>query len=68
MKKGISGHTLVIVISLIVAMLGLVLLWIFLNNATEGGKKFVDEVGCKLCESMQGTLGVIGVFMDCKCG
>ena len=37
MKKGISGHSLVIAISLIVAILGMAILWIFFNNAkTEG--------------------------------
>ncbi|MCD6226616.1 MAG: hypothetical protein J7J93_02380 [Candidatus Aenigmarchaeota archaeon] len=49
MKKGISGHTLVIIISLIVAIIGLTLLWIFLSQTEKEGESFA----AKLIESIK---------------
>jgi len=48
MKKGVSGHTLVIVISLIVAMIGLVILWLFVWNTEQEGENFITEIMASL--------------------
>jgi hypothetical protein len=65
MRKGISGHTLVIVISIIVAMIGLVLFWIFLTHTTESGISFGKEIACKICEAIRGGIGKL--LINCPC-
>lgn len=65
MKKGISGHVLVIVISLIVAMIGLVLLWIFLQNTAKGGEVFASDIARSICELLKSRLGILGVGGGC---
>lgn len=44
MRKGISGHTLVIVISLIIALLGFLILWLFLKETASGGITFAEQI------------------------
>lgn len=63
--KGVSGHVLVIIISLIVAMIGLVLLWIFLQNAAKGGEGFASDVAKSICELLKNKLGILGVGGGC---
>ncbi len=67
MRKGIQGHIMTIVVSLIVAMLGLVLLWIFFSNASESGAKFAKDVSCGICKSVQSAAGIAGIVMNCGC-
>lgn len=69
MRKGITGHTLVIVITLIVLMLGLVIFWLFITHTMEGAKEFVKEVSCNLCKSMSDMISFLPL-VDCSgvCG
>lgn len=53
--KGLSGYVLAIVITLILAALGLVIFWLFLRNTTEGAKTFSEQIIDSLCNSI-GTL------------
>ena len=58
MKKGVSGHTLVIVIGLIVTMIGLILLWLFLSHTMEEGEGFAREVKEWIKDLIPGWLSV----------
>lgn len=51
MKKGISGHTLVIVITLIVGMIGLVIFWLFLQGTMGSAKDFIEKVSNQMKEA-----------------
>lgn len=64
-KKGISGHVLVIVITIIAGMIGLILLWVFLKNASTGGAEFAKEVAKSICESIKSAIGIFGLGMSC---
>ena len=44
MKKGISGHTLVIVITLIISIIALTFLWIFLSQTEKGGESYAARL------------------------
>lgn len=57
--KGLSSYILALVITLILASIGLVLFWIFLRNTTEGAKSFSDEIIESLCNSIA-ILKIIG--------
>lgn len=43
MKKGLEGHSLVILMTLIVAMIGLVLLWMFVFSTQKEGANYVKD-------------------------
>ncbi len=64
MRKGISGHTVVIVISLLIAVIGLFIFWFFLTNISETGKSFAEEMGRALCEAMKKII-VIPWLLNC---
>ncbi|MEM5792776.1 MAG: hypothetical protein QXY45_00235 [Candidatus Aenigmatarchaeota archaeon] len=57
--KGVTGKIFTVIISLILALIGLVLIWIFLNKSTniisEGVRNFMGKVKCELfCKNILG--------------
>lgn len=65
--KGISGYTLVIVIALIIAILGLTVFWLFISHTMEGVKNFIKRVSCKMCMGMRSTLRIGGgLIFNCE--
>ena len=64
MKKGISGHALTIIITLVVGMIGLVIFWLFIKHTTEGGMDFAREIACGLCKKI--SKGVLS-SIPCPC-
>lgn len=65
MRKGISGHTLVVIISIIVAMLGLILFWLFLSQTTTKGLEFARDISKALCDTLKNIVPGGGIFINC---
>jgi flagellar basal body-associated protein FliL len=59
--KGLSGYILALLITLILAAIGLVIFWIFLKNTTAGAKTFSEQVMQSLCNS----LGILKNLIGC---
>ncbi len=66
MKKGMSGHTLVIVITLIVALLGIVILTMFVFDTAKGGAELSQKISEAVCQMFKGASGMVGWFIDCE--
>ncbi len=65
MRKGVSGYVITIVITLVLAVIGLTLLWIFLQNTVKGGESFANDVTRGICQSLR-KLGIFSsVFGEC---
>lgn len=60
--KGLSEYVLTIVISLIVAMIGLALLWVFLQNAAKGGQTFASDIIKEICNK----IGLLKYIVGCE--
>lgn len=58
--KGLSGYILALVITLVLAALGLVIFWVFLRNVNEGAKTFSEQVIQSLCNSLGIAKHLIG--------
>jgi len=58
--KGLSGYILALVITLVLAALGLVIFWVFLKNTAEGAKTFSEQLMDSLCDSLGIVKGLIG--------
>lgn len=61
MKKGLSGYIIAFVITLILAAIGITIVWIFLKNTTEGATNFGQEIFQKICSSSK----LIKTLMGC---
>ncbi|MCX8178786.1 MAG: hypothetical protein N3D75_03085 [Candidatus Aenigmarchaeota archaeon] len=61
MKKGLNGYIIAFVITLILAAIGITLVWVFLKNTTEGASLFSQEVFQKICSSSK----IIKTLMGC---
>ena len=59
MKKGISGHTLVIIITLIVSMIALVFLWIFLSQTEKEGENFAAQLIDSIKDMIPGSIKLL---------
>ncbi|MBU5690166.1 MAG: hypothetical protein QXM68_03555 [Candidatus Aenigmatarchaeota archaeon] len=59
--KGISGYIIAFVITIILASLGIVLIWVFLKNTASNATIFSKETVDSICRS----LGVISSLLGC---
>ena len=63
MKKGQAGNTMTIVVSLVIAILALVLLWIIFDflvgGISSGISDFMLSIKCSLCDKI-GLLSNVG--------
>ncbi|MEM5776893.1 MAG: hypothetical protein QXJ06_00400 [Candidatus Aenigmatarchaeota archaeon] len=59
--KGLSGYIISLVITLVLAAIGLVIFWLFLKNVSSGAKDFADKLLDNLCQS----IGVLKYLIGC---
>jgi len=59
MKKGVTGKVFTVIISLILALIGLVIIWLFLTKSTDiigqGVQRFLKNFKCEVfCKNILG--------------
>lgn len=66
--KGITGHQMAIIMSIIVAIVVIALVWVFLAKGTEGISELFDKIIQAFYSTLCGILGSWGsLFMPGMC-
>ena len=63
MKKGITGHQMAIIMSIIVAIVVIALVWVFLQKGSEGISEMFDKIIASFYQAMCGLMGSWGSLL-----
>lgn len=66
--KGITGHQMAIILSIIIAIIVIALVWVFLSQGSEGIQAMFDMIVESFYQMICGVLGSTGrIFLPWMC-